>query len=97
MEKTFENKVALVTGGSYGIGRSTALAFAQRGAKVVVADWIADKECTTMKGIKDAGSEGIFVLCNVSEDSDVKALVDKTISTYGRLDLHLTMRVLKVI
>jgi len=50
-----------------------------------------------MKGIKDAGSEGIFVLCNVSEDSDVKALVDKTISTYGRLDLHLTMRVLKVI
>src|SRR3954466_4849826 len=86
MDKIFENKEALITGASYGIGRATAIAFAQRGSKVVVADWVADKECTTLKGIKDALSEGIFVQCDVSKDSDVKALIDKTIAAYGRLD-----------
>ena len=86
MDEIFENKVALVTGASYGIGRATAIAFAQGGAKVVIADWIEDNEGATLKGIKDAGSEGIFVRCDVSKDSDVKAMMDKVISTYGRLD-----------
>jgi len=44
MEKQFEGKVAFVTGGSFGIGRSAAIAFAKSGAKVVVADWVEDKE-----------------------------------------------------
>ena len=57
MEKIFENKVALITGASYGIGSATAIAFAQRGAKVVVADWIEDKEEATMKGIQNAGHD----------------------------------------
>jgi len=86
MDRIFENKVALVTGASYGIGSATAIAFAQRGAKVIVADWIEDKAGTTLKGIKDAGSEGIFVHCDVSKDSDVKAMIDKIISTFGRID-----------
>jgi NAD(P)-dependent dehydrogenase (short-subunit alcohol dehydrogenase family) len=86
MYKIFENKVALITGASYGIGRATAIAFAERGAKVVVADWIEDTEGITLKGIKEAGSEGIFVQCDVSKDSDVKAMIDKTISAYGRLN-----------
>lgn len=84
MEKTFENKGAIVTGGSFGIGRATAIAFAKRGAKVTIADWIEDNE--TLNLIQAAGGEAIFIKCDVSKDSDVKAMVEKSISTFGRLD-----------
>lgn len=86
MDKLFRNKVALVTGGSFGIGRATAIAFAQRGARVVVADWLEDKEGVALRQIKEAGSEGIFVQCDVSKSADVRALIEKIIATYGRLD-----------
>src|SRR5688572_10413712 len=86
MEQLFSNKVALVTGGSFGIGWATAIAFAQRGAKVVIADWLEDKEGIALRQIKEAGSEGIFIQCDVSKPADVKAVIDKTISTYKRLD-----------
>jgi len=59
MEKIFEDKVAIVTGGSFGIGRATAMAFATRGAKVVIADWIENKE--TVKEITDKGGRVMFV------------------------------------
>ena len=84
MEKTFENKVAIVTGGASGIGKSTAVAFASRGAKVVVSDLQDGAE--TIELIKKAGGEAIFVRCDVSHDNDVKILLEKTIETYGRLD-----------
>lgn len=84
MEATFKNKVAIVTGGSSGIGKSTALAFAQKGAKVVVVDWIENSE--TMNLIKNLGAEAIFIKCDVSKTEDVKAMVEKTIETFGRLD-----------
>ena len=84
MEKIFEGKVAIVTGGASGIGKATAVAFASRGARVVVADVQDGTE--TLALIKKAGGEGIFVKCDVSQESDVKALVEKTIQTYGRLD-----------
>ncbi len=84
MDTTFKNKVALVTGGSFGIGRATAVAFAKKGAKVVIADWIDDKE--TLDLIKKSGGEAIFVKCDVSKTADVKALIEKTVSTFGRLD-----------
>ena len=84
MENTFKNKVALVTGGSSGIGRATALAFAKKGAKVVIADWIESEE--TMDLIENLGGEAIFVKCDVSKSADVKALIEKTIATFGRLD-----------
>jgi NAD(P)-dependent dehydrogenase (short-subunit alcohol dehydrogenase family) len=84
MEKIFRHKVALVTGGSFGIGRAAAIAFANRGAKVVVADWVEDNE--TLNIIKAAGGEAIFVKCNVSVEADVKNLVDNTIEQYHRLD-----------
>jgi NAD(P)-dependent dehydrogenase (short-subunit alcohol dehydrogenase family) len=86
MEKIFENKVALITGGSYGIGRATAVAFAQRGARVVIADWIEDTEGETLRLVTEAGSEAVFVTCDVSKSSDVKAMIDKTVSTFGTLD-----------
>jgi NAD(P)-dependent dehydrogenase (short-subunit alcohol dehydrogenase family) len=84
MENTFKNKVALVTGGSSGIGRATALAFARKGAKVVIADWVENLE--TMDMIENLGGDAIFVKCDVSKSEDVKALIEKTIATFGRLD-----------
>lgn len=80
----FEQRVALVTGGSFGIGKATALAFAKNGAKVVIADWIENPE--TLDSIKKLGGDAIFVKCDVSNEKNVKALLKKTISTYGRLD-----------
>jgi NAD(P)-dependent dehydrogenase (short-subunit alcohol dehydrogenase family) len=84
MGKSFKNKVAIVTGGAAGIGRAAAIAFADNGAKVVVADW--KKDSHTLDAIKALGGEAIFVKCDVSKSADVKALVEKTIATYGRLD-----------
>ncbi len=84
MEKIFQNKVAIVTGGSFGIGRATAIAFAKLGAKVAVADCIEDQE--TIDTIKNLGGEALFIKCDVSKANEVKAMVEKTISTFGRLD-----------
>jgi NAD(P)-dependent dehydrogenase (short-subunit alcohol dehydrogenase family) len=86
MEKIFENKVALVTGGSYGIGQATAVAFALRGAKVVIADWTEDADHATLDKIKAAGSEGLFIKCDVSKAADITSMIDKIFSTFGRLD-----------
>ncbi len=86
MEKIFEGKVALITGGSYGIGSATAVAFAKRGAKVIVADWMEDKEGETLKQIKNTGGEGIFISCDVSKTDQVKTLIEKTVARFGRLD-----------
>lgn len=84
MENGFKNKVAIVTGGSSGIGRATALAFAKKGVKVVIADWIENEEIIDL--IENLGGEAIFVKCDVSKSDDVKALIEKTITTFGRLD-----------
>ena len=86
MEKIFENKVAIVTGGSFGIGQATALAFVRRGAKVVIADWIEDKEQATLKQIAATGGEALFVHCDVSKAGDITAMIDKAFSAYGGLD-----------
>jgi NAD(P)-dependent dehydrogenase (short-subunit alcohol dehydrogenase family) len=84
MEKQFQNKVALVTGGSFGIGRATAVLFARHGARVAVVDWQQDEE--TLKQIHTVGGEAIFIRCDVSKDSDVRAMVEQVIARFGRLD-----------
>ncbi|MBS1662343.1 MAG: SDR family oxidoreductase [Bacteroidetes bacterium] len=86
MKRDFENKVALVTGGASGIGASTALAFALRGAKVVVADLTEGPDETTVQIIKAARGEAIFVPCDVSREANVMNVIDKTLSNFGRLD-----------
>jgi NAD(P)-dependent dehydrogenase (short-subunit alcohol dehydrogenase family) len=86
MEKIFQNKVALITGGSYGIGQAAAVDFARRGAKVAIADVVEDKEEQTLRMVKEAGGEAIFIKCDVSKTEDVKAMVDKTVAAFGRID-----------
>jgi NAD(P)-dependent dehydrogenase (short-subunit alcohol dehydrogenase family) len=81
------DKVALVTGGTSGIGRETAIAFAQQGANVVVAGRRAEEGEETVRLIQAAGGNGIFVKTDVTQETDIKALVDKTVSAFGRLDI----------
>ncbi len=82
----FTGKVALVTGGSSGIGRATAILFARKGASVVVASRRAEEGEETVKLVKEAGSDGFFVKTDVTQAADVEAMVEQTIRNYGRLD-----------
>jgi NAD(P)-dependent dehydrogenase (short-subunit alcohol dehydrogenase family) len=81
-----DQKVAIVTGGSSGIGRATALALAKERVKVTVAARRAKEGEETVQLIKDAGSEGIFVKTDVANEDDIRSLVAKSAKTYGRLD-----------
>jgi NAD(P)-dependent dehydrogenase (short-subunit alcohol dehydrogenase family) len=85
--KEFEGKVALVTGGGSGIGRATALAFARQGAKVVIADRSVQRGGEIVLMLRDAGGTASFRRTDVSVAAEMEALVDYTITTYGRLDL----------
>ncbi|MEH1903914.1 MAG: SDR family oxidoreductase [Nostoc sp.] len=86
MAGEFDGKVAIVTGGSSGIGKATAIAFGKAGAKVVVAARRDSEGEETVNLIKQAGSEALFVKTDVAQVSEVEALVSKTVETYGRLD-----------
>lgn len=79
-------KVVLVTGGGSGIGRATAVRFAQDGAKVVVADIGVAGGRETVRRIKQARGAGVFIKADMIKARDVAALVEKTVATFGRLD-----------
>jgi NAD(P)-dependent dehydrogenase (short-subunit alcohol dehydrogenase family) len=81
-----KQKVAIITGGSSGIGRATAVALAKEGVKVVIAARRAKEGEETVHLVKEAGSDGIFVKTDVAKEDDVRALVEKTVKTYDGLD-----------
>ena len=86
MARQFDGKVALVTGGSSGIGRVTALAFASEGAQVTIADVNVAEGEETVRMIREAGGEATFVRADVSKAADVETLVERTVERYGGLD-----------
>jgi len=81
-----DQKVAIVTGGSSGIGRATAIALAKQGVKISIPARRVKEGEETVRLVKEAGSDGIFVRTNVANEDDVKSLVVNTVKTYGRLD-----------
>ncbi len=82
-----QDKVVLVTGGTSGIGRATAIAYAQQQAKVVVVGRRMDEGEATVRLIQEAGGEAIFVQADVTQEADVEAMVDQAVSVFGRLDI----------
>ena len=86
MTDSMAGKVALVTGGSSGIGKATALAFAAEGATVVIASRSAATGEAVASGIRDAGGNAMWIQTDVTQAVQVEAMVKRVIETYGRLD-----------
>jgi len=86
MDSSFESKVALVTGASSGIGLATAKAFAEAGASVVLADNNEDTLRAATDELTSAGHKAIAVRCNVADEAQVAAMVERAVATFGRLD-----------
>jgi NAD(P)-dependent dehydrogenase (short-subunit alcohol dehydrogenase family) len=84
--KQFIDKVVLITGGNSGIGKATALAFAEEGAKVAIAGRRIKEGEETVNLIKKAGSQGIFIPTDITQEIEVKNLITQTVKTFGKLD-----------
>src|SRR6267154_6794320 len=82
----FQGKVAIVTGGTSGIGRAAAIAYAKEGAKVVVAGRRAAEGEETVRLVRAQGGEALFVPTDVAQEAQVKNLVGRTLEQFGRLD-----------
>ncbi|HWZ82141.1 MAG TPA: SDR family oxidoreductase [Terriglobales bacterium] len=87
MATDLRGKIAIVTGGTSGIGRDAAILFAKEGSKVVVAGRREAEGKETMDLVRAAGGDGFFLKTDVSKTADVQALVDKTVEKFGRLDI----------
>jgi NAD(P)-dependent dehydrogenase (short-subunit alcohol dehydrogenase family) len=83
----FTGQVALVTGAGSGMGLSTAQAFAEAGAAVVLADINEAALCTATDGLTAVGHRVLGVTCDVSDEDQVAALVESAVATFGRLDM----------
>jgi NAD(P)-dependent dehydrogenase (short-subunit alcohol dehydrogenase family) len=86
MAGMLDGKSALITGGGGGIGRAAALAFAREGARVAVADLVAEAARETVALVNAAGGQAISLSGDVSRDADVRAMIAAVVDTYGRLD-----------
>jgi NAD(P)-dependent dehydrogenase (short-subunit alcohol dehydrogenase family) len=87
VSKELDNKVALITGGTTGIGRDTAILFAKEGAKVVFSGRREVEGNETLDLVRAEGGDGLFVKSDASKSADVESLVQKTVEKFGRLDV----------
>lgn len=86
MTERFHNKVAVVTGGASGIGEASVIQFAKEGAKVVISD-MSDKGQELSNQLNKDGHDTIYIPCDVTNEEEVKHLIDKTVEKYGQLDV----------
>lgn len=86
MNASFAQKVVLITGGTSGIGRATAVAFAEQGANVVVAGRREAEGAESVRLVEKLGGNGLFVRTDVAIEKEVEAMVARTIEYFGRLD-----------
>ncbi|WP_409341390.1 SDR family NAD(P)-dependent oxidoreductase [Paenibacillus sp. MBLB4367] len=82
-----QDKIILITGSGSGIGKSTALLFGKEGATVIVNDLQVDKGEETAEEIRSAGGSALFIQADVTNPDSVKAMVDRVIAEYGRIDV----------
>ena len=87
MSSPFENQVVLITGATAGIGRATAIAFAQQGAKLVVSGRNAQAGQALETQLQSLGAEALFVQCDVADEAQVMQLVEQCVQRFGRLDV----------
>jgi NAD(P)-dependent dehydrogenase (short-subunit alcohol dehydrogenase family) len=87
MTAELEGKIGLITGGTSGIGRETAVLFAKAGAKVVVAGRREVEGEETIQLVRAAGGDGLFVKTDVSKASQVQTLIQKVVQGFGSLDI----------
>lgn len=82
-----QDRVAIVFGGTSGLGEATAKAFANEGAKIVVTGRDEEEGNRIVKDIRDSNQDAIFVKADVTEKNDIQAVVDKALTTYGQIDI----------
>ena len=84
--RLMEDKVVLITGAAQGIGFAAAKAFAEAGASVALADWDKALVNKAAEQLTKEGYQALAIVCDVSDDAQVKEMVDKTVETFGKLD-----------
>src|ERR1700737_772540 len=86
MNSSFAGKVVLITGGTAGIGRATAIAFAEQGGNVVVVGRRETEGAESVALVEKAGGNGLFVRTDVTREDEIAASVARTVEHFGRLD-----------
>ena len=87
MDMGLANKVVFITGGGHGIGRAFAMAFAEEGASVAIAELDSQRADSTVSDIREQGGSAIAVPCDVSDSALVQGAVTTTLESYGQIDI----------